>query len=111
MVADSIISVVMGVILGSVVAGSAFISVVAGSVFVSGLAAGASDRLMVFVVSVAFLIFCPVSELAGGVKAAALSWAFVSGAGATTVFCSHAPRSAALARMQINFFIVWIGSL
>jgi hypothetical protein len=30
--------------------------------------------------------------------------------GATTsVFCSHAPRSAALARMQSNFFIVWIG--
>jgi hypothetical protein len=31
-------------------------------------------------------------------------------AGATTsVFCSQAPRSAALAKMQNNFFIVWIG--
>jgi len=31
-------------------------------------------------------------------------------AGATvSVFCSQAPRSAALAKMQINFFIVWIG--
>jgi hypothetical protein len=31
-------------------------------------------------------------------------------AGATTsVLCSQAPRSAALAKMQINFFIVWIG--
>lgn len=30
--------------------------------------------------------------------------------GATTsVRCSHAPRSAALAKMQSNFFIVWIG--
>jgi hypothetical protein len=28
---------------------------------------------------------------------------------ATSVFCSHAPRSAAPARMQSNFFIVWIG--
>ena len=39
---------------------------------------------------------------------------FVSGtgeeAGATTsVFCSQAPKSAAPARMQISFFIVWIG--
>jgi hypothetical protein len=31
--------------------------------------------------------------------------------GATSVFCSQAPKSAALARMQINFFIVWIGLL
>ena len=32
---------------------------------------------------------------------------FSAGAGATvSVFCSHAPRSAALARMQISFFIV-----
>ena len=31
-------------------------------------------------------------------------------AGATTsVLCSQAPRSAALAKMQSNFFIVWIG--
>ena len=31
-------------------------------------------------------------------------------AGATTsVLCSQAPRSAALAKIQINFFIVWIG--
>ena len=30
--------------------------------------------------------------------------------GATTsVLCSQAPRSAALAKMQSNFFIVWIG--
>jgi hypothetical protein len=26
-----------------------------------------------------------------------------------SVFCSHAPKSAAPAKMQINFFIVWIG--
>ena len=31
-------------------------------------------------------------------------------AGATTsVLCSHAPRSAATAKMQSNFFIIWIG--
>lgn len=39
---------------------------------------------------------------------------FFSGAGedagaTTSVFCSQAPRSAALAKMQIIFFIVWIG--
>jgi hypothetical protein len=33
-------------------------------------------------------------------------------AGATTsVFCSHAPRSAALAKMQSNFFIVGLDCL
>jgi hypothetical protein len=41
---------------------------------------------------------------------------FFSGTGevmgaATSVFCSQAPKSAALARMQISFFIVWIGFL
>jgi hypothetical protein len=52
---------------------------------------------------------------AGGFTTVVLCSVFFSAgagelAGATTsVFCSQAPRSAALAKMQINFFIVWIG--
>lgn len=48
------------------------------------------------------------SWLAGGFTMV-VSVFFSAGAGATSVFCSHAPRSAALAKMQINLFIVWIG--
>lgn len=85
--------------------GSAFISVVTDSVFVSVLVAGvtavtaAEVRLLVESV---FLGLCPVAGSA-----------FLSEAGGTvtSVFCSHAPKSAALARMQINFFILWVGFL
>lgn len=52
-------------------------------------------------------------SVAGGFTTVVLFSVFFSAgelAGATTsVFCSQAPRSAALAKMQINFFIVWIG--
>jgi hypothetical protein len=52
------------------------------------------------VVGVGFTIVVVVSFFSAGEE----------GAGATTsVLCSQAPRSAALAKMQINFFIVWIG--
>ena len=62
---------------------------------------------MVFVV-VLSLVF---SVLAGGFTMVVLLSFFsaAGAAGATSVLCSHAPRSAALAKMQINLFIVWIG--
>jgi hypothetical protein len=64
--------------------------------------------VLVFVVSLVF------SVVAGGFTTVVLCSVFFSGAGevagaTTSVFCSQAPRSAALAKMQINFFIVWIG--
>jgi hypothetical protein len=63
--------------------------------------------VLVFVVSLVF------SVVAGGFTTVVLCSVFFSAgelAGATTsVFCSHAPRSDALAKMQSNFFIVWIG--
>jgi uncharacterized membrane protein YjjP (DUF1212 family) len=63
--------------------------------------------VMVFVV-VFSLVF---SWLPGGFTMVVLVSFFSAGAaGATSVFCSHAPKSAALARMQINFFIVVIGA-
>ncbi len=66
--------------------------------------------VLVFVVFVVSLVF---SVLAGGFTIVVFFSVFAGAgefAGATTsVFCSHAPRSAALAKMQINFFIVWIG--
>jgi hypothetical protein len=43
------------------------------------------------------LVFAPVSDLAGGLGTEGVT---------TSVFCSHAPRSAALAKMQTNLFIV-----
>jgi hypothetical protein len=56
------------------------------------------------------------SVVAGGFTTVVFFSTFFSGAGevavvgATTVFSSQAPRSAALAKMQINFFIgFWIG--
>lgn len=64
--------------------------------------------VFVFVVSLVF----SVTVEAGFTMVVLFSVFFSAGdeAGATTsVFCSHAPRSAALARMQSNFFIVWIG--
>jgi len=60
----------------------------------------------VVVVSLVFSVF------AGFTTVVLLSVFFSAGelAGATTsVFCSQAPRSAALAKMQSNFFIIWIG--
>jgi hypothetical protein len=45
-----------------------------------------------------------VSVVVGGLVAAGLAAGSV-----VSVFCSHAARSAALARMQIYFFIVLIG--
>jgi hypothetical protein len=80
--------------------------VVVVSVFFS--AAGAV--VMVLVVSLVF------SVEAGGFTIVVLFSVFFSAgaAGATvSVFCSHAPRSAALARMQSNFFIVmdWLPRL
>lgn len=70
--------------------------VVVDSVFVSVSAGGTADVVTVLVV------FAPVSDFGGGEFT-------MTGAGATSVFCSHAPKSAALAKMQINFFIVLIG--
>jgi hypothetical protein len=51
------------------------------------------------------------SVVAGGFTIVVFFSVFFSGAGelagaTTSVFCSHAPRSAALAKMQISFFIV-----
>jgi hypothetical protein len=63
--------------------------------------------VFVFVVS-----FFSVTVEAGFTMVVLFSVFFSAGdeAGATTsVFCSHAPRSAALAIIQNNFFIVWIG--
>lgn len=70
------------------------------------------DESVVFVlvevfVLVSFVFSVPVT----GFTTVVLFSVFFSGgfAGATvSVFCSHAPRSAALAKMQINFFIVLI---
>lgn len=55
----------------------------------------------------------PVSVLAGGFTMVVLVSVFLLSAGGAagvtvSVFCSHAPRSAAVAKMQISFFIVWI---
>ena len=65
--------------------------------------------VFVFVVSLVSLVFSV------GFTTVVLFSTFLSGAGevavvgATTVLSSHAPRSAALAKMQINFFIMfWI---
>jgi hypothetical protein len=47
---------------------------------------------------------------AGGFTTVVLFSVFFSAGGATvSVFCSHAPKSAAPARMQISFFIDSIG--
>jgi hypothetical protein len=65
------------------------------------------------VAAVVVVVVSLVFSTAGGFTTVVLCSTFFSGAGelagATTVsFCSHAPRSAALAKMQSNFFIVWI---
>ena len=68
------------------------------------LVVGGVDVVVVFVV--VSLVF---SVVDGGFTTVVLFSVFFSAgeaAGATTsVFCSQAPRSAALAKMQINFFI------
>jgi hypothetical protein len=61
--------------------------------------------VFVFVVSLVSFVFSVV-----GFTTVVLFSTFFSGAGelagvTTLVFSSHAPRSAALAKMQINFFI------
>lgn len=68
---------------------------------------GGVATVVVVVVSLVFSVFA-------GFTTVVLLSVFFSGAGelagaTTSVFCSQAPRSAALAKMQINFFIVWIG--
>jgi hypothetical protein len=74
---------------------------------------GGVVAVVVFVLVVVFVVSFFLSVEAGGFTTVVLFSVFFSAgdeAGATTsVFCSHAPRSAALARMQSNFFIVWIG--
>lgn len=65
-------------------------SVLAGSLFVSEVRVGFLLRLKVFASNALSIFFSGTGEV-----------------GATTsVFCSHAPKIAALASMQINFFIV-----
>jgi hypothetical protein len=93
----SVDSVLVSVLMAGV---AAAVKVFVDSVLVSVLTAGVATAVKVFVFN--FLSLSPVAAL------------FFSGAGdeagaTTSVFCSHAPRSAAPARMQINFFIVWIG--
>lgn len=68
------------------------------SVVVWVLTAGVEAALTAPVASVDLLTFCPVSDLGGGLGIDGVT---------TSVFCSHAPRSTALAKMQINFFIEW----
>jgi hypothetical protein len=61
--------------------------------------------VFVFVVSLVFSF-----TVEAGFTTVVLFSVFLSAGGLTvSVFCSQAPRSAALAKMQINFFIVWIG--
>ena len=69
---------------------------------------GVVPVVVVFVVVLVSLVF---SVVAGGFTTVVFFSTFFSGAGefagaTTSVFCSHAPRSAALAKMQSNFFIV-----
>ena len=74
------------------------------SVFVSVLTPGAAASALVsaavaaVVKEVSLLGFERIAEVSGVGDAAGTT---------TSVFCSHAPRRAALARMQNNFFIVW----
>ena len=78
------------------------------SVFVDELVAGVETAVVVFVVFVVLvsLVFSVVE--AGFTTVVLFSVFFSAGAAGATVsvFCSQAPRRAALARMQINFFIV-----
>jgi hypothetical protein len=92
----AVVVVSVSVFVSVLVAGvEAVVWVFVDSVFVSVRWAGSADVLMDF-------LFSAVGVLT------TISVFFSTGAGGTTVsvFCSHAPRSAALARMQIDFFIV-----
>jgi hypothetical protein len=74
---------------------------------------GGVDVVVVVLLFVVFVVSLVFSVVAGGFTIVVFFSVFAGAgelAGATTsVFCSQAPRSAALAKMQINFFIVWIG--
>jgi hypothetical protein len=70
--------------------------------------------VFVFVLVVSLVSFSLVFSVVGFTTVVLFS-TFFSGAGevvevgATTVFSSQPPRSAAVAKMQNNFFIIWIG--
>lgn len=72
-----------------------------------GGAVGAVVVVLVLLVVLVSLVF---SVVAAGFMTVVLCSVFFSAAGAAgatvSVFCSHAPRRAALAKMQISFFIV-----
>jgi hypothetical protein len=73
--------------------------------------AGGLDAVVVLVlVFVVSLVFSFTTVEAGLTTVVLFSVLFSAGTGATvSVFCSHAPRSAAPAKMQINFFIGLVG--
>jgi hypothetical protein len=68
---------------------------------------GGVATVVVFVFVVSFVFSFTV--VAGFTTVVLFSVFFSAGGLTVSVFCSQAPRSAALAKMQINFFIVWIG--
>ena len=72
---------------------------------------GGVDVVVVFVfVEVLVVSFVFSFTVEAGFTTVVLFSVFLSAGGLTvSVFCSQAPKSAALAKMQINFFIVWIG--
>jgi protein-S-isoprenylcysteine O-methyltransferase Ste14 len=76
--------------------------------FDEGLDAVVVVFVFVFVVS---LVFSFTTVEAGLTTVVLFSVFFSAGAAGATVsvFCSHAPRSAAPAKMQINFFIGLVG--
>jgi hypothetical protein len=88
-------SVLVSVLRSAGVVAPVKVVVVSVSVLVSVLGAGVAATDLGFLVNV--LGFCPM---------AAASGAGDEGGATTSVFCSHALRSAAPARMQISFFIV-----
>jgi hypothetical protein len=71
----------------------------------------AGDGTVVVVLVVLVSLVFSVTVEAGFTTVVLFSVFFSAGAAGATVsvFCSHAPRRAALARMQINFFIIMIG--
>ena len=79
-----------------------------------GLVADGDDVVVLVIVLVSFVF----SLVAGGFTTVVLFSVFFSageaaGAFTVSVFCSHAAKSAALAKMQNNFFIVvdWLSLL
>ena len=78
------------------------------SVFVDELVAGVETAVVVFVVFVVLvsLVFSvPVTGFTTVVLFSVLPGAGEAAGATVSVFCSHAARSAAPARMQISFFI------